>query len=314
MPMFPFPLPSLNIQAWNLAAKVRQPFLAVTTTLGRLGFDTVGNPLGRSYNYSGSAPPNIPAVYTDDYFSSIGRHTVPSEFCWIRILGLDSKKVKTDTIPFQFMPRTIGDVKAANYQDIHIIGRSSPFKSYSSSSSRAVSFSLDFFAAPEAGSSDPTPAKIKEYITTLQALVYPIYENFSIAPPPRCIVRVGDQINMIAVCKNVAVSYSSQQIPWTSFRQGNGKYYMFGATVSLTFEEVRDIPVGFYEKLAGADDKGAEDILPPYDYNATDGLPSDFDEGGVEEDVSPTFIDEAGKKFDYGVSEKPITNPGQPGE
>ena len=250
MPLFPFPLKTPNIAAWNLAAKIRQPFMAVTTMLGRLGFDTVGNPISKVFSYTKSAPPNIPAVYTDEYFSSIGRFATPKDFCFIRPLD----NVLNTVIPFQFMPRTIGDVKAANYQDVHIIGRSSPFKSYSSSSPRTISFSLDFYAAPEQGDSEPSPRTIKDYITSLQALLYPVYEDFSISPPPRCIVHIGDQINMVAVCKNVAVTYNSQQVPWTSIRQSTG-YYMFGASVSLTFEEVKDIPVGYYEKLRGEDDK-----------------------------------------------------------
>lgn len=246
MSLFPFPMPKLP--ALDLAAKIRAPLNAIFTATNFI--NNTANFLGkldRSFNNG-----NFDGMLSE--FDAPDRHNFPKDFCFIRVLT-DSKDNSKDTvIPFQFMPKTISDVKSAIYQDIQIIGRSSPFKSYSASSARTITFTLDFYTAPEQGSDQPTPRDIKGTIMSLQALLYPNYKDYSIAPPPKCIVHIGDQVNMLGICKTVSVSYNAQQIPWTSIRQ-SGAYHMFGASVALSFEEVKTIPIGYLEKYEGADEE-----------------------------------------------------------
>ena len=185
---------------------------------------------------------DLPPSIALDQFSRVGQGVKPKDFAYIRVLDHDSNEL--DIIYFQFMPRMITDAKMAQYQDIHILGRSSPFKTYSGSSARGISFSLDFFTNPELGDTSMGPEVIKTYIDRLQALLHPIYDKYwSVTPPPRCLVHVGDQIEMIGVCTHVSVSYDNQRIPWTGpKRQG---IYAFGASVQLTFSEVQEIPLDY---------------------------------------------------------------------
>lgn len=229
MPLFPNPFPSLI--PYNLASSIQRATMNVNGAI-----NDITSMLGLDLSSGFSSAFNLD-------FSS-GAKTYPKDFCFIKVM--DNKNKELDTIRFQFMPKTISDIKSANYNDIQIIGRSSPFKSYANSGARGLAFALDFFANPESGSADMTPKKIKAYIDRLQALVHPIYSNYTVAPPPRCIVSIGQQIpSVVCVCKSVNVTYNNQINPWTSQRQAGG-FYAFGATVQLAFEEVQEIPLGYF--------------------------------------------------------------------
>lgn len=233
MSLIPFPLPRLF--PINVAAAVKRQTQSLTTTLGRLGLNTVPYP-------------SDPGAYEDDLNTVfVARREYPKDFSWIRVM--DNKGSGLDHIPFQFMPKTITDNKQALYNDIQIIGRSSPFKTYSGSSARGISFTLDFYASPEQGMDDNTPKQIKRVIDRLQALVHPIYQKNVMNPPPRCLVHIGDQIEMVGVCKNVTVNYVNSTTPWTGSMRGGT--YAFGASVALAFEEVQDIPLGYYARWQG---------------------------------------------------------------
>lgn len=151
-----------------------------------------------------------------------------------------------DIIPFQFMPDTITDAKTANYNETMIIARSVPVKSYSHSSSRLISFTLDFFAAPEAGLGVIHPFIIKTRIDALRALVYPDYGLFVSKPPPRCLIHIGAQMAFLGVCKSVSVSYSNQS-PWNVAPIVLAHH----AKVALTFEETLTIPLSNSEVRLG---------------------------------------------------------------
>jgi len=152
-----------------------------------------------------------------------------------------------DIIPFQFMPDSFRDAKAANYNDITIIARSSPIKNYSHSSPRTVSFSLQFMAAPEAGLGMLLPILIKTRIDACRALVVPNYDGFVMQPPPRCIVSLGLQVAFLGVCKSVNVSYLNTS-PWDVLPMPVLAHH---ATVDLTFEEALNIPLSYNETRLG---------------------------------------------------------------
>lgn len=151
-----------------------------------------------------------------------------------------------DIIPFQFMPDSIGDSKTANYNDINIIARSMPIKSYAHSSSRMINFTLDFFTSPEQGLKIISPLLLKTRIDALRALVYPEYTPFAIKPPPRCLVHIGAQLAFLGVCRSVSVSYSNQA-PWDL----NPIALAHHAKVALTFEESLNIPLSNMEVRLG---------------------------------------------------------------
>lgn len=242
MSLIPFPMP--KFLPLNLASKVTRGIGEANAYVSGL----VGNIFGPGTYINNFTNFSMPDALLDSTFTT--RSMTPKDFSFIRVL--DSNYEELDVIEFQFMPKSIADVKQALYQDIAIIGRSSPFKSYSSSSPRGISFSLEFFASPEQGTADPTPEKIKDIINRLQALVHPIYNNYNVYPPPKCLVHIGDQIEMIGVCRSVSCNYN-ERTPWTSTRQGNGKIFSFGVTVQLAFDEIQQIPLGYNERKAGFD-------------------------------------------------------------
>lgn len=165
----------------------------------------------------------------------------PAFSCFIIVFDRQMGLKVADVIPFQFMPKTITDSKVAIYNDIAIVARSSPLKAYSQSQGRQISFTLDFFAAPQQGLELIIPSLIRNRIDALRALTYPSYSGTftGVKPPPRCLVRIGNQVSMIGVCKQVTVAYNNEVTPWTI-----GALSMsFGASVTLMFEETLNIPL-----------------------------------------------------------------------
>lgn len=152
-----------------------------------------------------------------------------------------------DVIPFQFLPEMVRDSKVAVYNDIAVIGRSSPVKSYSHSGARTINFALQFFAAPEAGLRMIDPVLIKTRVDALRALVVPDYSGFVVQPPPRCIIHLGLQMAFMGVCKSVSVSYQGGS-PWSLAPQPILAHH---ATVDLAFEEALNIPLSNTETRLG---------------------------------------------------------------
>lgn len=155
-----------------------------------------------------------------------------------------------DIIPFQFMPDNFRDSKVAIYHDVAVIGRSSPVKNYSHSGARMINFTLQFFAAPEAGLRIIDPIIIKTRLDALRALVVPDYSGFVVRPPPRCIVNLGLSVAFLGVCKSVSVNYghSQGQMPWNVLPMPPLAH---GASVDLSFEEALNIPLSNLETRLG---------------------------------------------------------------
>lgn len=167
--------------------------------------------------------------------------------CFIIVLSRGVGFPVQDIIPFQFMPQLITDSKTANFNDVMIVARSSPIKNYSGSGSRIIQFALEFFAQPEQGlESIASTFLIKTRIDACRALTYPDYSGFVMKPPPRCIIRIGNQVAMLGVCRNVSVSYSGDS-PWDLAPISLAHH----ATVSLTFEEAMNIPLSNTEVRFG---------------------------------------------------------------
>lgn len=217
--------------------------------------------------------------FLGDFFDGITKPRIyPKDFCYIQVL--ESERGGEDSfIYFQQMPIRIMDSKAANYQDIPIVGRSSPYKSYSNSSSRSLQFTLSFFAQPDEVHINYTPEMIKGIADALQALTYPIYDSFTILPPPKCLVRIGNQIAMIGVCKSVNIAYDIVN-PWTT---GKDRNYAYGHQVSLVFEEALKIPLSYKERKAG-EVEGVKPTrsLTPTSYTSVDSSSTSL-EGGISD-------------------------------
>jgi hypothetical protein len=145
---------------------------------------------------------------------------------------------------FQFMPESITDSKSANFTDYSILGRSHPIKGYQNSPSRSIEFSVMLFAQPTAQDSSYTVSKVKKDVDFLLSLPYPRYDG-GIKPPPKCHVKIGNNIEMIGVCTSASASYR-KGVPWS----GSGEN-AHGVEVSLRFEEVGETPIGQSERSNG---------------------------------------------------------------
>lgn len=146
------------------------------------------------------------------------------------------------TIHFQLFPRSVSDGKQANWNDQEIIGRSHPIKGYSSSGSRTLSFSLEFFAALH--QSDAI-RDVQGECDKLQSLQYPEYGAL-IFPPSRVYAKVGS-LSIYGICSQCDIEYPDNG-PW----EVTGSYKPMYATASLTFEEVSDSPLSASERRDGA--------------------------------------------------------------
>ena len=148
------------------------------------------------------------------------------------------------SLKLQFLPDSISDSKRANFADYPILGRSSPLRGYQMGPPRTVEFTAVFFAAPHQENATPSPAEIKTKVDWLMSLPYPDY-SAGIMPPHRCFVQIGENISLIGVCTNASAVYK-KGVPWDL-----GPGYAHGVEVSLTFEEVRDVPVDVYDVRGG---------------------------------------------------------------
>jgi hypothetical protein len=193
----------------------------------------------------------MPTVLNNPAFSS-----------FILVLKRGPGAVQQDIIPFQFMPDTIRDSKVAVYNDIAIVGRSSPVKNYSHSGARMISFTLQFFVYPEAGMDNLDTAALTQKIDLCRSLVVPDYDGFIIKPPPRCIVQIGKSLGFLGVCKSVNVSYSGAS-PWDL----DPEVLAHHATVDFTFEESLNIPISQSETRQGLTASAEEFGAAPEDTN-----------------------------------------------
>lgn len=114
-------------------------------------------------------------------------------------------------VVFSYMPEAgFSDTKSANYEDIEILGRQEPIRSYRSSSARQIGFSLDFFAT------DDVLNDVLYRVDWIRSLVYPDVAEAPNATgisnsPPVILLVVGHLFKMRAVVKNVNVTWKD---PW----------------------------------------------------------------------------------------------------
>lgn len=130
----------------------------------------------------------------------------PEGFCFI--LNLDSNDAD-DILEFQLLPRSIGEGKSANYDQIPIIGRSLPHLGYAHSSSRQTNLSLEFASLKAEGKYSPT--WVQEQVRWLEAKVYPRYEDIWVYPPPRLQLVMGYAFSFTCVMQSVNTTWLS---PW----------------------------------------------------------------------------------------------------
>lgn len=125
-------------------------------------------------------------------------------------------------IVFGISPDEVTESNSAQFDDADIRGRSSPFKQYSQTGPRSVSFTIQLYA-------DYCPMGIVQTVNAVKALVYPRYTD--VIEAPHAYFKIGKFMALDGVVNSVSVSWRKP------FRDG---YYLF-ADVSIDMDEVRSV-------------------------------------------------------------------------
>lgn len=134
-------------------------------------------------------------------------------------------------IDFFYIPEEIGDDVTPEYNDLVIVGRSAPIHAYGSTSARALNLEIVFFAEEDART------EVFDKIQWIQSLKYPEYVGKRMKPPHRVSLVIGRFIAFEGIVRQAPVR-------WQAPFELDTKYPM-RATVSLTIEEVVDVPYGY---------------------------------------------------------------------
>ena len=129
-------------------------------------------------------------------------------------------------IPFSVMPTNISETYKANYSEQNPIGTSRPIVSYTSTSLRSISFTLQNV------SNDYLPdgySNLTDYVHALQALTFPEYQSSGWVKPPDCHLYLGSR-SFRCVCNNVDVT-------WSDLVRDN---QIMTCSISLTFTNTRN--------------------------------------------------------------------------
>lgn len=129
--------------------------------------------------------------------------------CYIEIVG--QRKIIMNNLP------DISDSKSASYADETSIGRSSPFKNYSNSDNRTISWTCHFFIQ-----NDSDDYKIIDDMRLLESCTYPKTQSTGgapYAPPPICHLKCGRLLGdnyVCAILKSYSVKFDTT-LPWTEY-------------------------------------------------------------------------------------------------
>lgn len=150
----------------------------------------------------------------------------PIENCYI-ICGDAQQKIIMNTLP------DISDSKSASYADETGIGRSSPFKNYSYSENRSISWTIHFMILR---SIDRETVACQ--LRLLQSCLYPSNTQTPYAPPPLCRIRCGNLLaynqDLCCVLRSYTVKFPTDVV-WDKETLFPSKFDM-----DLQFEVVYD--------------------------------------------------------------------------
>ena len=161
--------------------------------------------------------------------------------CWIEVpgagvqdgyRGIQPLRIEMNNLP------DISDSKSASYSDEAAIGRSSPFKNYSHSENRTISWTCHFFVLTKKGDDPGNVNKILSYLRALEACTYPLTRasGTPYAPPPICHVKCGKLLSdtnpICVILKSYSVKFDTS-LPWDE-----ESYLPYKIDVDLQFEVV----------------------------------------------------------------------------
>ena len=159
------------------------------------------------------------------------------EMCYI--YNLDDRQ----KLLFDHFPETVDESITANWEDVEILGRSVPIRTYSNSSGRSFSLTLNFSASMYQND-DGSYVGLEIKLAFLRALVYPEYGEI-IRPAPKCILSIGQWLKMPCVISDLSIS---RKPPWDLQTM-----IATVAEVSMMCNEYADIPYGRSDITIGKD-------------------------------------------------------------
>jgi len=134
-------------------------------------------------------------------------------------------------IRFKLLPDEVSESYSAEFEDVPIMGRSSPYVSYSLGGPKEISLSLILHDDYCIG------GNILDTVNKFKALAYPNYED-QVIEPPKCFLRIGDFIKLLGVCSSVDVSWEKP----IRVDKDTGESFYAKADVSLSLRNVVKVP------------------------------------------------------------------------
>lgn len=151
---------------------------------------------------------------------------IPIDECYIEVVGA-GRRITMDNLP------DISDTKQATYSDEVSIGRAMPFKNYSHSDNRLISWTCHFLVQ-KLGDVD----KIISDIRLLESCTYPqtkLTGGAPYAPPPICHLKCGRLLgekHICAILKSYSIKFDTT-MPWSPI-----SYLPYKVDMDLSFEVV----------------------------------------------------------------------------
>lgn len=149
---------------------------------------------------------------------------IPREFILAVIFNLTTGS----RINIPLLPDSLSEEYSAQFDDIQVLGRSTPYAGYGGGGPRSVSIDLPIHV-------DYSEGQYLDIIEKLKALPYPEYGNY--IEPPKIYLKIGDFIAIIGYCDSVSVNWEK---PYGDDMNGNKVYYK--ADVSLSINEALKYP------------------------------------------------------------------------
>lgn len=179
---------------------------------------------------------------------------------FIQIVDKNSKS-RFQTLYFQNTPDELAATKSANINEVTILGRSEPIKTYGSSGPRSWTLELRFFAdrpGEVSGDSDSKERVIK-WTNWCESLVYPIYKNGISYGLPKLLFVFGNILAVNCICSNVSTQW---QAPWELAGDEDENELVHDiigpmqATVTLTLDQINVTPWGHDDVMDGKHNLG----------------------------------------------------------
>lgn len=162
---------------------------------------------------------------------------------------VDIDSPNRERLVFGWMPISISDEKAANWESVSIIGRSEPIMGYSDSGPRNFGFEFEFYASLFQSDQDNLGGLtgydiVKQKVDWLRSLSYPDYTGQYLKPPHRVLLSIGALLKSIVICTSCNATYEG---PW------NERLLPMIAKVSIALQEVNRIPFSYEQVREGRD-------------------------------------------------------------